>query len=471
VEFLILGPLEAVHEGRRIEIGGRKQRALLAALVLRANEVVQTDRLVELVWGDSPPAAGAKAVQIHVSRLRRALAADDVLQTRAGGYVLATEPESIDLQRFEAGAAEGRRWLAAGEPGEARVALTAALGLWRGPALGDLLSEPFAQRESARLEELQLAAREDRIEADIALGAHAAVVPELEALVARHPLRERLREQLILALYRCGRQAEALESYRQARSALVGELGIEPGRRLQQLEQAVLRQDPALDAARVAAVETTRPGRQAAGVFVGRVAELAELGAGLADAAAGRGRLFLVSGESGAGKTRLVDELASAAKAGGARVLWGRCWKDGGAPALWPWRQALRSIGELQEDADRFARFEQATAFLRSIDGPVLLVLEDVHAADVASLELLGDLAGELAELPVLLVATYLAANEPPSGLEALAHHAAHHRLPLRPLDAGEVAQFVERIGAHADPAVLLAETGGNPRLLWQRLR
>ena len=473
MEFRILGPLEVEGAAGQLSLGGRKQRALLALLLLRANEVVSADRLIDLLWAEEPPADAAKALQVHVSRLRRTLESEHVLQTRPGGYLLSVEPGRFDLARFEERASAGARLLAAGDADAdaAREALAEGLALWRGPPLADLSREPFAQPEIARLEEMRVVALENRIDADLMLGSHAAVVGEIESLIRREPLRERLRAQLMLALYRCGRQAEALEAYRAARRTLVDELGIEPGKRLQELEQAILRQDPALEPPEPPPRDATRPGRRAAGVFVGRQHELEELTAGVDDALAGRGRLFLVGGESGVGKTRLADEVASRAKDLGVRVLWGRCWKDGDAPAYWPWRQALRSLGELPEADDRFGRFDYVVALLRRSEEPVLLVLDDVHAADEGSLDLLGDVAGELAELPVLLVATYVEQPGLPPALAALAHHAAHHRLRLRPLGVDEVAEFLERVGTAGDAAAMHADTGGNPRLIWQRVR
>ena len=209
--------------------------------------------------------------------------------------------------------------------------------------------------------------------------------------MARYPLRERLRAQLMLALYRAGRQADALAAYREARRALVDELGIEPGRQLQELEQSILRQDASLD---LPVSAGTRPGRRAAGVFVGRERELAELAPALEDATAGRGRLFLVSGESGVGKTRLADELASRAKNAGARVLWGRCSKRAGAPPYWPWTQALQPLDDVPEldpaldDEERFGLFVDLAAQLRQASSgqPVLLVFDDLqHGDDLSS--------------------------------------------------------------------------------------
>jgi DNA-binding SARP family transcriptional activator len=465
VEYRILGPLEVAANGRAVPLGGTKQRALLAVLLLHRNAVVPTDQLIEDLWGADAPASAAKTVQVHVSRLRKALG-NAALETRAGGYALNVDTASVDLFRFEELTQEGRRLLAAGDPDTARAAFGEALALWRGPPLADFAYEPFAQTEIARLEELRVGALEDRIEADLALGEHASVAPELEALIAAHPLRERLRRQLMLALYRSGRQADALQAYREAQRAL-GELGIEPTRALRDLEAAILHHDPGLDLA-------VRPGRRAAGVFVGRERELSQLLAGLDDAFAGRGRLFLVCGAAGVGKTRLADEVASRAKERGARILWGRAWKDGGdAPDYWPWRQALRGIGELPEEPDRFALFDAVARRLRTYGGEqtLVLVLDDLHAADAASLDLLGFVAGELAELHVEVIGTYDANAELVPPLAAIVEHAAHHRVRLADLEPDEVATFVQRVGADVEAAALHAETGGNPRALWHRVR
>src|SRR5439155_19780875 len=204
--------------------------------------------------------------------------------------------------------------------------LREALALWRGPPLAEFGYEPFAQVEIARLEDLRLAALEERIEADLARGRHAEVIGELEGLIVEHPLRERLRGQLMLALYRAGRQAEALEAYQRARRVLVEELGIEPGRTLRELEGAILRQDPLLDPP--VTIEAAEAGR---GIFVGRESELEQLLAGLEDARAGRGRVFLLVGEPGIGKSRLADEVTWRARSRGVRLPVGRCWGAGGA--------------------------------------------------------------------------------------------------------------------------------------------
>jgi DNA-binding SARP family transcriptional activator len=249
MEFRILGPLEAWDGGREVSLGGPKPRALLAALLLRANEVVPADRLIDELWDERSPEDAAAALRVNVSRLRKALP-QGVLTTRSPGYVIRVEPDALDLYRFELLVDEGRSLLARGVAADASERLHRALSLWRGPALADFAYESFAQTAIARLDEIRLATVELRIEADLALGRHAELVGELEALVADHPLRERLRGYLMTALYRSGRQPEALEAYQDVRRALVDGLGIEPSTSLQELERAILRQDPSLDLVR-----------------------------------------------------------------------------------------------------------------------------------------------------------------------------------------------------------------------------
>jgi len=246
IEFRVLGSFEVLEGERSLALGGPQQRALLAVLLLHRGETVSTDRLIDELWGEQAPASAAKIVQGYVSHLRRELG-DGLLVTRGRGYRLEIAPEQVDIDRFVALVAGGRRALQAGDPLVASERLRGALALWRGPPLADFTYEPFAHGEIARLEEQQLAALEDRIDADLALGEHAALVSELDSLVQLHPLRERLQTQLMLALYRCGRQADALERYQQTRRELVDQLGIEPGRALRELERSILEQDPALD--------------------------------------------------------------------------------------------------------------------------------------------------------------------------------------------------------------------------------
>jgi DNA-binding SARP family transcriptional activator len=249
VEFRVLGPVEAVVDGRSVSLPAAKPRALLALLLLRRNRVVPIDELIDELWGDDPPETAAKALQVYVSQLRKAIGADRVL-TKSPGYSLRVDEGELDLDAFERLISEGRERLAAGDPRAAAGHLQEALELWRGPALAEFRSEAFARDAGARLEESRLAAVEDRIDADLALGRHDRLVGELEELVAQHPLRERLHAQLMLTLYRAGRQADALDLYRRTRESLVDELGIEPSAELQELERAILRQDPELKVAR-----------------------------------------------------------------------------------------------------------------------------------------------------------------------------------------------------------------------------
>jgi DNA-binding SARP family transcriptional activator len=249
MEFRILGPLEIVADDGPLPLPGHRPRCLLALLLLDANRVVSSDRLIEDLWPGEASGAAAAALQTNVSRLRKALGADSgLVATAAPGYVLRLGPEQLDVHRFERLVEEA----AGADPETAASKLREALALWRGPALADFAYETFAQGPIGRLEELRLLAVERRIDADLALGRQARLVPELEALVAEHPLREGLRAQLMLAHYRAGRQAEALNDYQAARRSLVDELGIEPGPALQALEQAVLRQDASLELAPVA---------------------------------------------------------------------------------------------------------------------------------------------------------------------------------------------------------------------------
>jgi YVTN family beta-propeller protein len=249
VQFRVLGPVEVTNGAGPLRLGGRKQRALLGDLILHAGAVVSTTRLIDDLWGEDPPPTAEHTVETYISRLRRILrdaAAPDIVLTRAPGYVLDVESARVDAHRFERLIREGTAAAVRGDDREALALLGAALELWRGEPFEDLVDAPFAQAAARRLADLRLLALESRIELQLRGGRAQELTAELEALVAAHPYRETFHAQLMLALYRSGRQTEALAVFRRARALLVDELGIEPGPELRKLEQAILTQDPAL---------------------------------------------------------------------------------------------------------------------------------------------------------------------------------------------------------------------------------
>jgi DNA-binding SARP family transcriptional activator len=326
MEFRVLGPVEVWDGTRRLDLGGPKPRALLAVLALHANRVVSTDHLVDQLWGEAPPPTARSLVQVYVSRLRQALhrsrdgsAAAPMLVTRPSGYLLRLEPGELDLECFEDLTAEARRAAADGDLERAAERWCAGLALWRGPSLAGVASAVLQRTAVPRLEEARVVALEERLEIDLRRGRHAELVGELEALIASYPHRERLRHQLMLALYRSGRQAEALIVYRSTRSMLVEELGLEPSPALQRLEQAILRADPALERASLRAGATRQePGPPAEPCllppdiddFTGREAAVTEV-EGLLEARQGTAIVIsAIAGKAGVGKTALAVHVA-----------------------------------------------------------------------------------------------------------------------------------------------------------------
>ena len=306
-QFRILGAVEVLVDGTPAALGAPKQRAVLAMLLVNRRRVVSADALVDGLWGESPPASAVQSLQVYIHGLRRAVGAERI-ETAGRGYRAAVSEDELDLDRFERGLERGRAALEAGRAEDATDELRQAMALWRGSALADLPEESRRAAEADRLDELRLTALELRYDAELASGRHDAVVAELEALTAEHPYHERFLEQRVLALYRCGRQADALEVYREARRTLSEDLGLEPSRALQELERAVLRQDPSL-AAPPAPTRSTRPLPTPPTALVGRRLELAAVAALFRDEGV---RLVTLTGPGGTGKTRLGLAVAEA---------------------------------------------------------------------------------------------------------------------------------------------------------------
>src|SRR5215212_5883269 len=477
-EYRLLGPLEVVHRRDGMPIRGHRKRALLARLLLEANRTVSVDALVDALWGERMPSTAVKMVHIYVSQLRKVLPSG-ALQTRPPGYRLEVAPEAVDLLRFERLRKEGREALADGDADTAAERLSAACALWRGPALGEF-TEPFAAAAAAHLDELRLAAVEDRVDAELALGRHRDVAGELQALVTSHPLRERPRRQLMLALYRQGRHAEALSAFHEVQAALRDELGIDPSAGLAELQYRILNQDPALDHASPTPAPPHPepvPGAPPGDGFVGRAEELARLEQALDEATAGHGATALIPGPAGIGKTRLTDELTERARRRGATVLTGRCIDlVGAALPYFPIAEALRplrgtaALEGLQElsrmlpgtplaaTADCNACTSQLhlfeavrTALERlSATAPVVLVLEDLHWADGSTLDLLAFLAHAVHDSRVLIVATWRRdAVRKDDAMHRLASGLQRRRVAftveLGPLTRDELAALVAR--------------------------
>ncbi|MEJ3652739.1 BTAD domain-containing putative transcriptional regulator [Actinomycetes bacterium KLBMP 9759] len=492
----LFGAVEVVRagDGAPLDLGPRMQRAVLAMLAVEPGRVVAVDRLIDELWAGEAPAKAAGGLQAYVSNLRKVLEPDRrprtpprLLLTREPGYLLDVAPGQVDLLRFTAAVASGRGALGRGDHDGARTLLEDALALWRGEPLAEFADLGFAVATTARLGELRASAVEDLMAARLGLGETAAVVPELEALVGAHPYRERSWGLLVLALYRSGRQADALGALRGVRERLAADLGIEPGPDLRRLEQAVFGQSADLDVPEapaappvVAMVGSER--------LVARDGEIALLDERLMAARRGRGGAVVVVGEAGIGKTRLVSAVAETARARGMLVAAGTC-VDAVTPPFRPWVSALRALGATaaldapdrshDPDADLHALHDRVVAALGGASEPVLVVLDDVHWADPSSLRLLEHVAREATALPLVVVAT--ARPEPGSHPGLLRDTLAEvHRVPgaarieLRPFTADDVGAYLRLHNAADDPATvagLLDRSGGNPFYLSELLR
>ena len=473
----MLGPLEVRVGERLVSVPGAKQRTLLAGLLLHANQVVSVDRLIELLWGEHPPASARVTLQSYVLRLRRVLhppaigdAGSGVLATRPPGYLLHLEPGSLDLHRFQGLVEAAQQALSSGEPAQAATLLREALGLWRGSALCDVDSDALRWVEAPRLEELRLAALEARVDAELQLGLHAQLVGEVQALVAAHPLRERFAGQLMLALYRSGRQAEALEVFGATRRRLVEDLGVEPEKALQQLHRAILMGDPALHhLAANAGPPGPTPGPtqlvprelpSSIAEFTGRTPEL-ELLAQLLDAtdtAAGRPVVIsAIDGMGGIGKSALAIQAANQLAG---RFPDGQLYIDlhGATPGQVP-RSPLDALGQLLrsmglDPAAIPAKVEEAAVRWRSLAAGrrLLLLLDNAHnaaqvrpllpgsptcAVVVTSRQVLGSLDARSLRLDLL-------AHE--HALELLGRIAGRQRVAAEPAAAAGVVGWCGRL-------------------------
>lgn len=484
----LLGSLELVDdEGVQIDIGGAQPRVILALLVSARGKLVAADALIDAIWDEDPPLSATGTLQTYVSRLRRALSAiGGSIAHESAGYRLDVDWDAIDVQQFEALADEARSALDAGDAATARRLLIDAEEMWRGPALLEVRERPRIAGIARRLDDRRLAAIEDRVAADLALGRHAALVSELAQLVSEHPLRERLWELLALARYRSGLQADALRAIAEARDTLVGSLGVEPGAGLRNLEQAILAQDSALD---FRSVNRPEPGSErvaepsTATPLIGRADELDVLTGALDEVSTGQATIAVVQGEAGVGKTRLVEELASEAARRGGTVVWGRALEGDAAPAYWPWLPVLRTLRAAHPDrgnaatdqlldpaeapttapgaADRSRLLDGVLQLLRpgqrddvSANHQLVVVIEDVQWADAESLELTTQLASGLTDEPVLLVLTMRDGDD--TGRESVvallatvSRRRGTRRLRLDGLDATATTELLTQVSGH----------------------
>lgn len=499
VSFRILGPLRVSDARGPVDVGGPKQRAVLALLLINANRPLAPDQLIEAIWGESSPASAKATLHAYISNLRRAIEPDrpprapgGILERNGGGYQLTVCPEHLDSLLFEKLLSQAGALVAA-DPERSRALLDEGLALWNGPALADFQYEDFAQAEITRLSELHVAARELSFECELGAGRGADLVSEIEKLVEAHPYREHLWAQLMVALYRAGRQAEALRVYRACEEVLANS-GLVPAQPLRDLEQAILLHDPSLGGQRRGSPPPLR--RPAAGL-VGRAEELERARTILAETQSGAGSVVLVEGEAGIGKTRFVEAVESVATTLGFSTAFARCVEVGGAPPFWPWTQLTRKLGHREVieaagphgpylapllpgndesilAAPLFRVAEGLAVSLRSLGErrPVLLVIDDLSSADPDSLSMLALVAAEVADAAVSILCTYrahdLGSDHPLNATLAALSRLDHvHRLSLRRLGPDEVTQLIETLhgtGVDGETAAAIHEhSDGNP--------
>ncbi len=520
LEIRVLGPIEISWQGRPIEIGGFRARALLARLLVDRELTVPVDRLIDAFWSDQQQEVAEKALRTMVSRVRKRLrdagVVPDLIETRALGYALRVDPSVTDVARFEELVSAGRRQLAERDPHQAIKSLEAAERLWRGTAYGEVADEPFVRAEARRLMEMRLTALEIRFDAELTVGRHREIIGELGNLTDANPMREQLWSQRMLALYRAGRQAEALRVFQELRQTLVAELGIEPGHDAQWLEQAILEQNPDLDwispepdqvrgesattpdtllGSETNKGLTTTASESSDEHILGREAELDSMKSWWRAVEQGESRLLMLEGDAGIGKTCLAEELARHAESSGALVLRGRCDEDPIAPfqpfseALGRYFQSLsadeisqmpdwrltelsrlvlrlseyvppRSVDLTDPEQDRFRFFGAVTETLHEAAqrGPVLLVLDDLHWANQPTVLLLRHLLRDGEPIRLGIVSLYRAADvDADHPLQAmLADRRTDHtvvRIDVKGLSADAVGKLVES-APFGDPAL-----------------
>jgi DNA-binding SARP family transcriptional activator/tetratricopeptide (TPR) repeat protein len=537
LQIRVLGPLEIAWDGRVIDLGGIKARALIARLLIDRSLIVSVDRLVDSLWAEHDGDGAEIALRSTISRLRKRLreagAPEDLIVTRAPGYALEVATDATDVSKFEQMVGDGRRLLSRRRPSESVRVLTEAQDLWRGSAYSEVRDEPFARAEARRLEELLLAAVETRIDAAMTMGRHESLIGELETLTTEHSMRERLWSQRMLALYRSGRQAEALRVFQDLRSTLVTELGIEPGHDVSWMEHAILSQEPALsfpvpeepevvagaeepdEMGSASGYRVRIPTSPNEGPLVGRHRESALLRDWWASVAQGDRGLLLVDGDPGIGKTRLVGHLARAVEDEGTLVLWGRCDEEPVAPfqpfaeALgryfhaesadrisrmpdWQLEELSRLVLRLREYAPaftpesgepentRFRFFEAVTATLGELsdNGTLLLVVDDLHWADQPTLLLMRHVLRNIDQAKLGIVGMYIDTEVPTDHRlrGALADFRSDHTVEtvhLQGLNEDGVEELVR--GWPKAPADLVPRlcklTDGNPLFLEEMLR
>ncbi|MEU5902997.1 BTAD domain-containing putative transcriptional regulator [Micromonospora sp. NPDC047527] len=539
MQFRLLGPPEILRGGRVVPLGGPKQQALLALLLLRPNRFVAADWLVEALWDGRPPASAQMTLRTYVAGLRRVVEPERshreparILRSHPRGYELRVDAEAIDAVRFGSLVDQAADAFAAGELAAAEDCYAEALALWRGEPLAGVAELAAVRPEVTRLAELRLSAEEGRLTAAVVAGRHATQLAELRRFVSANPLRERARAQLMVALYQSGRQTEALAAFDEGRRILASEYGLDPGEQIRAVHRLILEQaEPAEsdgpatvgpDVVRVAetlplrveslpssvAVVPNEPGAEGADPLVGRGAELERLRESLDAATRHGGRVLALVGEAGIGKTSLAAALGAQAAANGVPVVWGRCPDVGQAPPFWLWSQVVRALvampeasatgsasrlggfaaGSLPAPADgggfdptaRFQVYEAVSELVHAVARRrgLLVVVDDLHAADPDSLLLLRFLSADLSAARALVVATLRPYDHDPALVATVAELARGRgfgQLRLAGLDASSVADLVrDRTGvAPPEPVVarLVTRTGGNPFFITELLR